>query len=159
MLVHERVLYKSPADIDDGNQHSKNSFRKKNPTARSSRIEQRIYFFDVMILFDACAVESRTNGFCSGMHFLELLVGESNFKDAHNAVGANHAGHRKRNVGDAVLAVHDSRRRQNGVLIIEDALDEAASSHRDAGVGIALLIDDVVSNVDELLLDSFLRVV
>ena len=109
-----------------------------------------------MILFNACAVESGTDGLGSGMHLLELFVGKGDFKDAHNAVGADHAGHGERNVLNAVFAVHNSGRGENGVLIIEDALDEAASSHRDAGVGEALLVDDVVSDLNEFLLDSLL---
>ena len=110
----------------------------------------------VVELFDACAVESRANGFCRCIHLLLFFVGESDFKDAHETVGANHAGHRERNVGNAIFAVHESRAGKNGVLIIEDGLDETNSRHGDAGVGEAFAIDNVVSNLNEFLLNSFL---
>ena len=104
-------------------------------------------------LFDACAVESGTNGFSRRVHLFEFFVGEVDFKNAHNAIGANHAGHRERNVGNAVFAFHNRGAGQNRMFVVEDGLNETNSRHRDAGVGEALAIDNVVSNLDEFLLD------
>ena len=57
---------------------------------------------------------------------------------------------------EAILAIKDCRAGQDGVLIVEHSLDEAAGSHGDAGVGEALLVDDIVSDLHQLVLHSLL---
>ena len=77
------------------------------------------------------------------------------FEGTHDTIGANHAGDGERYIVQAILAIEDSGAGQDGMLIIEHSLDEAAGRHRDTRVREALLVDDVVSDLYELLLDGF----
>ena len=76
------------------------------------------------------------------------------FERTHDAVRANHARDGERDVLDAVLAFEDRGAREDRVLIVEHGLDEAARGHRDARVCEALLVDDVVRDLHELVFDG-----
>ena len=115
-----------------------------------------LIFCAEQFLFDASAIESTANALGSVVHLLEFVVREMYFEGTHDTICANHARNGESDVIDAIFAIEDSGARQNRVLIVENGLDEAAGSHRDTRVREALAVDDIVSNLYELLLNSLL---
>ena len=108
-----------------------------------------------MKLFDASAIESGTYALSSFVHLFEFIVSEVNFEGAHDTISANHTRNGQSHILDAIFAFENCGAGQDGVFIIENGLDEAASSHSDTSVGEALLIDDIVSNLNQFLFNSF----
>ena len=106
------------------------------------------------ILFDASAIECGADALCGCMELLELVVRQMDFERTHDAIGADHARDRERDIVEAILAIEDRGAREDRVLIVEHGLDEAASCHRDARVREALAVDDVVSDLHELVFDG-----
>lgn len=89
------------------------------------------------------------------MHRLELLVSQMDLEGTHDSISADHSRHGERDVFDSIFAVHNSGCRKDCVLIVENALDETACSHRDASVGETFLVDNIVGDLDKFLLDRF----
>ena len=108
-----------------------------------------------MKLFDASAIESGTNALSCFVHLFEFIVSEVNFEGAHDTISANHTRNGQSHVLDAIFAFENCGAGQDGVFIIENGLDEAASSHSDTGVREALLVDNIVSNLNQFLFNSF----
>ena len=106
-------------------------------------------------LFDASTIESAADALSSFVHLLELVVREMDLEGTHDTISADHTRQGKSNVFDAILAFEDCRARKDRVLIVQNGFDEAASCHSDTRVREAFAVDDVVSNLYELLLDCF----
>ena len=105
------------------------------------------------------AVDDVLEGLGGGGKLMLLVIVQRDGDAADNAVAANDSRHGDGEIGQAILAHHERGDGQNGLFIAHDGSADALNGHSDAVVGGALLLNDLVGAVLDLLRDVLLRLV
>ena len=111
------------------------------------------------LALDPAFVQDAAQGVCGLPEVSGFLLAQCDGDQLFEAGGTHHGGHAQNDIVHAEVAVHHRRDGQDGLLVPDDDLADALDGHCDAVVGGALLLNDLVGAVLDLLCDVLLRLV